>query len=281
MSQIDEVKKLRKLCGAGFNDCLSALKEANGNIEEALEILRVKGISKASKKMSRDASEGVIAISGDNDQTSIIEVNCETDFVAKNEDFIKFTKELSEANNILESDLDKLKSYKMSNNKSVEDNIVALISKIGEKITIGRLKTLKSSGSKNYSYHHTVVKDNLSKLGVIVNLKFKKETNEINLFGKQLSMHIAALDPIALDTSLIDQDLLKKEKELIEKELKNSNKPKEIIEKISLGKIKKFKEDNSLMSQNWVMDPNQTVEKVLKNIDKDLKIIDFVRFKIG
>ena len=281
MSQIDEVKKLRKICGAGFNDCFAALKEASGDIEKDLEILRVKGISKASKKMSRTAGEGVIAITGDKDKTSIIEVNCETDFVAKNEDFINYVKELSEINNKLSSDENKLKSFKMKNNKTVDENTVALISKIGEKITIGRSKTLNSTNCKNFSYHHTVVRDNLSKLGVIVSLKFSKETDEINLFGKQLSMHIAASDPLALDPSQIKQDLINKEKMLIEEELNNSEKPKNILEKIVLGRLNKFKEENALSTQNWVMDPKQKVDKVMKSVDKELKIIDFVRFKIG
>ncbi len=281
MSQIDEVKKLRKICGAGFNDCFAALKEASGDIEKALEILRVKGISKASKKMSRTAGEGVIAITGDKDKTSIIEVNCETDFVAKNEDFINYVKELSEINNKLSSDENKLKSFKMKNNKTVDENTVALISKIGEKITIGRSKTLNSTNCKNFSYHHTVVRDNLSKLGVIVSLKFSKETDEINLFGKQLSMHIAASDPLALDPSQIKQDLINKEKMLIEEELNNSEKPKNILEKIVLGRLNKFKEENALSTQNWVMDPKQKVDKVMKSVDKELKIVDFVRFKIG
>ena len=281
MSQIDEVKKLRKLCGAGFNDCSSALKESGGDIEKALEILRIKGISKASKKMSRTAGEGVIAITGNKDKTSIIEVNCETDFVAKNEDFINFVKELSEINNNLNSDENKLKSFKMKNNKTVDENTVALISKIGEKITIGRSKTLNNPNCKNFFYHHTVVRDNLSKLGVIVSIKFSKETDEINLFGKQISMHIAASDPLAIDSSMINQELINKEKTLIEEELNNSDKPKNIVEKIALGRLNKFKEENALLTQNWVMDPKQKVDKVMKSIDKELKIIDFVRFKIG
>ena len=206
MSQIDEVKKLRKLCGAGFNDCAAALKESGGDIEKALEILRVKGISKASKKMSRIAGEGVVAISGNQEKTSMIEVNCETDFVAKNEDFISFVKEISEINNNLNSEENKLKSHKMKNNKTIDENIVALISKIGEKITIGRSKTLSYPNCKNFFYHHTVVRDNLSKLGVIVCIKFPKETDEIKLFGKQISMHIAASDPLALKSSQINQD---------------------------------------------------------------------------
>ena len=281
MSQIDEVKKLRKLCGAGFNDCSSALKESGGDIEKALEILRVKGISKASKKMSRTAGEGVIAITGNKDKTSIIEVNCETDFVAKNEDFINFVKELSEINNNLNSDENKLKSFKMKNNKTVDENTVALISKIGEKITIGRSKTLNNPNCKNFFYHHTVVRDNLSKLGVIVSIKFSKETDEINLFGKQISMHIAASDPLALDSSTINQELINKEKTLIEEELNNSEKPKNIVEKIALGRLNKYKEENALLTQNWVMDPKKKVDEVIKSIDRELKIVDFVRFKIG
>ena len=281
MSQIDEVKKLRKLCGAGFNDCSSALKESGGDIEKALEILRVKGISKASKKMSRTAGEGVIAITGNKDKTSIIEVNCETDFVAKNEDFINFVKELSEINNNLNSDENKLKSFKMKNNKTVDENTVALISKIGEKITIGRSKTLNNPNCKNFFYHHTVVRDNLSKLGVIVSIKFSKETDEINLFGKQISMHIAASDPLALDSSTINQELINKEKTLIAEELNNSEKPKNIVEKISLGRLNKYKEENALLTQNWVMDPKKKVDEVIKSIDRELKIVDFVRFKIG
>ncbi len=281
MSQIDEVKKLRKLCGAGFNDCSSALKESGGDIEKALEILRVKGISKASKKMSRTAGEGVIAITGNKDKTSIIEVNCETDFVAKNEDFINFVKELSEINNNLNSDENKLKSFKMKNNKTVDENTVALISKIGEKITIGRSKTLNNPNCKNFFYHHTVVRDNLSKLGVIVSIKFSKETDEINLFGKQISMHIAASDPLALDSSTINQELINKEKTLIKEELNNSEKPKNIVEKIALGRLNKYKEENALLTQNWVMDPKKKVDEVIKSIDRELKIVDFVRFKIG
>ena len=142
MSDIENIKKLRQSTGAGFKDCNAALKEANGDINKAAEILRVKGIAKASKKMSRDAKEGVIVVSGDIKKMSLIEVNCETDFVAKNEDFINFVKELSEINNHCSSDLEQLNKSKMSNEKTVEDSLVNLIAKIGEKITIGKQKTL-------------------------------------------------------------------------------------------------------------------------------------------
>ena len=142
MSDIEKVKKLREATGAGFKDCNLAIKDSGGDLDKAVEILRVKGISKASKKMSRDAREGVVAISGDEKKTSVIEVNCETDFVAKNEDFINFVKELSILNNENNSDVDRLKKIKMKNGATVEENLVALIAKIGEKITIGKTKTI-------------------------------------------------------------------------------------------------------------------------------------------
>ena len=192
MSDIEKVKQLRQSTGAGFKDCNAALKESNGNLEKAVEILRVKGIAKASKKMSRDAKEGVVVVSGDSNKTSIIEVNCETDFVAKNDDFISFVKELSELNNDHDSDLEKLNITNMENGKTVNDSLVALIAKIGEKITIGRSKTVQNQNSKNYTYQHSIVKDNVSKLAVIVSLKTTKTSEEVEVFGKQLSMHIAA-----------------------------------------------------------------------------------------
>ena len=257
MSEIDKIKNLRQSTGAGFKDCNLALKEADGDLNKAAEILRVKGIAKASKKMSRDAKEGVIVITGDKKKTSLIEVNCETDFVAKNEDFINFVKELSEINNSCSSNLESLNNSNMSNGKLVSDNLVALIAKIGEKITIGKSITLNSSNSQNFIYQHSVIKDNVSKLGVIVSLETNENNDQINTFGKQLSMHIAASNPLALNSNDLKKEIIEKEQELIAKELKSSGKPEEIVKKISLGKINKFKEENSLMTQDWVMEPKK------------------------
>tara|TARA_Y100000591_G_scaffold331256_1_gene364585 strand:+ start:1721 stop:2572 length:852 start_codon:yes stop_codon:yes gene_type:complete len=282
MSDIDKIKKLRQSTGAGFKDCNSALKESGGDLEKAAEILRIKGIAKASKKMSRDAKEGVIVISGDEKKTSLIEVNCETDFVAKNEDFIKFVKELSDLNNNCSSKSNELENSKMSNGKTVKDNLVALIAKIGEKITIGRTQTIENSNSKNFVYQHTVIKDNVSKLGVIVSLETSEKNEEVNQFGKQLSMHIAASNPLALNSNDIQKELIDKEQKLIAEELKNSGKPEEIAKKISLGKINKFKEENSLMTQYWVMEPKKKVKDILSEIKiPNLKIKEFARLKIG
>ena len=232
--------------------------------------------------MSREAKEGVVAISGDEKKTSIIEVNCETDFVAKNDDFINFVKELSELNNQTNSNIEKLKSSKMKNGFSVNDALVALIAKIGEKITIGQAKTISNSSSINCQYLHTVVKDNLAKLAVVVSLETKENSETIKIFGKQLSMHIAASNPLALDSSSIEKSIINKEQELITEELKNSGKPEDIAKKISLGKMNKFKEENALLTQAWVMEPKKKVQDVLKELAiNDLKIKEFSRIKIG
>jgi elongation factor Ts len=282
MSDIEKVKQLREATGAGFKDCNLAIKESGGDLDKAVEILRVKGISKASKKMSRDAKEGVIATSGDENKISVIEINCETDFVAKNDDFVSFAKELSELNNQNSSNLEKLNKSKMTNGETVEDSLVALIAKMGEKITLGKAKTFNQLGSINFNYLHTVVKDNLSKLSVIISLETSNDSEDVKAFGKQLSMHIAASNPLALSSDLIDKDLLQKEQELVAEELKNSGKPEEIAQKISQGKMNKFKEENSLLTQAWVMEPKKKVQDIVKDLNiPDLKINDFFRIKIG
>ena len=282
MSDIEKVKQLRKSTGAGFKDCNAALKESNGNLDKAAEILRIKGIAKASKKMTRDAKEGVIVVSGDAKKTSLIEINCETDFVAKNDDFIIFAKEIGEINNICLSDLNKLNKSRMNNGKTVDENLVSLIAKIGEKITIGRMKTLDSSNSLIFSYQHSLIKDNVSKLGVAVSLEADQVNDNIKQFGKQLSMHIAASNPLALNPEDIKKEIIDKEQELISEELKSSGKPDEIVKKISLGKLSKFKEDNSLMTQNWVMEPKKKVKDIIQEMNMpSLKINTFKRLKVG
>ena len=282
MSDVEKIKKLRQSTGAGFKDCNLALKESAGDLDKAVEILRVKGIAKASKKMSRNANEGVILLSGDDKKTSLLEVNCETDFVAKNDNFIAFVKELSDLNNLNSSDLEKLKNSMMQNNKTVEENLVSLIAKIGEKITIGRAKTISHENSKNYTYQHSIIKDNVSKLGVIVSIENIEKSDIINPFGKQLAMHVAASNPIALTSDLIPIEIIDKEQNLITEELKNSGKPDEIAKKISLGKINKFKDDNSLMTQDWVMEPKKKVKEIISELSSQkINILEFIRLKIG
>ena len=282
MSDLEKIKQLRLSTGAGFQDCGTAIDEANGDLDKAAEILRIKGISKASKKMSRVAKEGVVAVSGNEKKKSLIEINCETDFVAKNDVFINFVKEVSELNDLVYSDIEKLKNSKMKNSKTVNENLVALISKMGEKITIGRSKTFNHNGSKNFNYLHTIVKDNLSKLAVLVSIETKNDSDNLKTFGKQLSMHIAASSPLAVEANSIKKEVVEKEITLISKELISTGKPENIIKKISTGKINKFMKDNAILSQPWVMEPKKNVQDIIKELNiTDLKIKDFYRLKIG
>ena len=279
-----DVNKLRKSTGAGMMDCKKALEESQGDFDKAIEVLRKKGQKVAANRADRDSSEGVVLakVNADNTSGIIISLNCETDFVAKNDDFINFVKELSDLNNQNDSNIENLKKEKMKNGETVENNLIALIAKIGEKITIGKTITISNSSSINYQYLHTVVKDNLAKLAVIVSLETKDNSDTVKTFGKQLSMHIAASNPLALESNQIDKAIIDKEQELVTEELKNSGKPEDIAKKISLGKMNKFKEENSLLTQSWVMEPKKKVQDVLKELAiNDLKIKEFSRIKIG
>ena len=283
MSDLNKVKELRKATGAGFKDCNNALKESNGDIEKSIEILRVKGISKATKKMNRVAKEGIVAVFEDDKKASMIEVNCETDFVAKNNDFINFVNEVSKINNDVSSDIEKLRVCKMDTGKTVDETLINLISKIGEKITLGRSKTFVNESGKNFIYLHSVIKDKLAKLAVIASINYDKNSDlDILTFGKQLSMHIAASNPLAIKKEGIDENILGKEKELIKEELKNSEKPKEIVDKIASGKLKKFLDENCLLTQKWVMDPEKKVADIINDFGNNkVEINEFYRLKIG
>ena len=170
----------------------------------------------------------------------------------------------------------------MQNEKTVNENLVAMIAKVGEKITIGRAKTIENTNTKNFSYQHSIVKNNVSKLGVIVSLENNEQSDKVNSFGKQLAMHIAASNPIALTSDKIQKEIIDKEQELISEELKNSGKTDEIAKKISLGKLNKFKEENSLMTQDWVMEPKKKVKEIISEIsNKGINIKEFIRLKIG
>ena len=279
---LDNIKKLREMTGVGFKDCKLALDDSNGDIDKSIEFLRKKGIAKASKKMSRTASEGLALVKEDKGEISIIEINSETDFVAKNKDFISFCKELSDINFSLKGDLDKIKETKMKNSLSVKDNLVALIAKIGEKITIRRTKFFDNKTGLNFSYVHSAIEKNIGKIVSVVKLDGveKGKNDEI---GIKLSMHIAASNPLAIDKEGINKEIIDKELEIIKAEILNSGKPAEMADKISTGKISKFINDNTLLNQIWIMDPKKKVIDILKenNLDKELKILDFVRFKVG
>ena len=278
---LDNIKKLRELTGVGFKDCKLALDETGGDVEKSIEFLRKKGIAKASKKMSRTASEGLVLVNEIKGEISLIEVNSETDFVAKNEDFIKFCKELSDLNFLVKGNLNDLNNMKMKNEITVKDNLVNLIAKIGEKITIRRSQFFDNKIGKNFFYVHSSLEKNIGKIISIVKIDGVNENNKD--IGAKIAMHIAASNPLAIDKSEIDKKIVDKELEIIKEEIKNSGKPNEMVEKISKGKIAKFLNDNSLINQLWIMDPKKKVSDILKenSSQSEIKIIDFVKFKVG
>jgi|TARA_B100001059_G_scaffold152364_1_gene152095 elongation factor Ts len=279
---LDNIKKLREMTGVGFKDCKIALDETKGDIEKSIEFLRKKGIAKASKKMSRTATEGLALIKEEKGEISIIEINSETDFVAKNKDFINFCKELSNINFQCKGNLDKINESKMSNGNLVKDSLVNLIAKIGEKITIRRTNFFDNITGSNYCYVHSAVEKNIGKIISMVKLNVvnKEKNNEI---GMKIAMHIAASNPLAIEKEGIDKKLVDKELEIIKAELTNSGKQVEMIEKISKGKLSKFLNDNSLLSQLWIMDPKKKVSEILKenSLNEEIKVLDFVKYKVG
>ncbi len=279
---LDNIKKLREMTGVGFKDCKLALDESKGSIEKSIEFLRKKGIAKASKKMSRTASEGLALVKEKEGKISIIEINSETDFVAKNQDFINFCKELSEINFITKSDLNKLNETKMSNGLLVKDNLVNLIAKIGEKITIRRANYFDNSNGMNFFYVHSAIEKGIGKIISVVKIDGVKKGSNDDI-GTKVAMHIAASNPLAIDKDNIDQIIIDKELEIIKAEITNTGKPADMAEKISKGKIMKFLNDNSLLNQLWIMDPKKKVSDILKenSLDKQLKIIEYIRYKVG
>ena len=276
------IKKLRQITGVGFKDCKLAIDQNNGDIEKSIEFLRKKGIAKASKKMSRTASEGLALVKEQDNKVSIIEINSETDFVAKNKDFISFCKELSEINFSNLGNLDKLNNFKMSNGRSVKDSLISLIAKIGEKITIRRANYFDNKKGLNFFYVHSAIEKNIGKIISVVQLDgIVKGKNED--VGNKIAMHIAASNPLAIERDGIKKEIIDKELEIIKAEITNSGKPSEMAEKISKGKIAKFINDNTLLNQIWIMDPKKKVSDILKEnkIEKELKILNFIRYKVG
>ena len=277
---LDNIKKLREMTGVGFKDCKAALDETNGDIEKSVEFLRKKGIAKASKKMSRTATEGLVLVKENEGNISLIEINSETDFVAKNQDFILFCKELSEISFLSKGNIEKLNGSKMKSGLTVKDSLVNLIAKIGEKISIRRTKYFDNNKGTNFFYVHSAIEKNIGKIIAVVKISGLEKNDQL---GTKVAMHIAASNPLAIQKENIDKKIVEKELEIIKAEISNSGKPDEMIDKISKGKISKFLNDNSLLDQIWIMDPKKKVIDILKESskDKDLIVIDFIKYKVG
>ena len=272
---LESVKKLREITGVGFKDCKLAIDETGGDLDKAIEFLRKKGIAKASNKMSRTASEGLCLVEEKSGEVSLLEINSETDFVAKNNEFISFCKEVSEINFKNKADLSEINKSIMKNNLAVEINLIDLIAKIGEKITIRRANFFDNKDGENSFYIHGAIEPKIGKIVSIV----KISKNNSSDTGKKIAMHISAMSPISLEEKDLDKKIIDKEMEIIKAELSNSGKQPEIVEKISKGKINKFISDNTLVNQIWIMDSKKKVSDILK--ENDIKILDFIRYKVG
>ena len=280
---LKKVKQLREITGVGFKDCKNAIDKTKGDIEKSIEFLRKQGIAKASKRMERIAAEGLICISEEDNNFSMIEINSETDFVAKNNEFINFVENVSKVALKKDGKMQSILISEMINKKKVKDNLVELISKIGEKITLRRSAFVGKDKSINFSYIHGSIKKNIGRLGVLLSLETTKTKDNITDLGKQIAMQVAASSPLAIDKNDLDTNILKKEKEIISEELKNTGKNTNIIDKIATGKLNKFIAENTLLNQEWIMEPKKKVRDVIKEVAGKEKIIikKFIRFKVG
>ena len=282
----EDIKKLRDKTGAGMMDCKKALDETN-DIDKAIDWLRKKGINTAQKKSERSATDGLITIKIVNNTGVILEINSETDFVAKNENFQEFCETISslcaknnihDLNNLLDSTFDN------SGNK-VKDELTNLISKLGENIVIKRLEIINDENLKLQKYLHNSVSENSGKLGVLLSFSVKEDNVKVSELSKQICMHIAATEPKSIDIDSLDSSLVSKEKDIYKDQLKSSGKPDNIIEKIIEGKIKKFYEDVCLLEQPFVIDNKIKIKDVIsefnKNNNLDLTIKNYFIFKLG
>ena len=279
-----KVKELRELTGAGIQDCKTALSENNYDIEKSIEYLRKKGITKAAKKSSRDAAEGLAVIASTNSKACILEVNSETDFVAKNKEFINFCSEISKTALSNNFNLENLLNAKI-NNSLIKDELVNLIAKIGENIKIRRIGYLENTNGIVANYIHNQQNESMGKIGVIISIDCQNKNKEVLDFSRKICMHIAALSPMSLGEKDLSLDFINKEKEILKEELKNQGKKDDMIDKILVGKLKKVISDNTLMGQKWIHNQDITVEQAVIDFGKEIKqnliIKSFIKYKVG
>ena len=281
------IKELREKSGAGMMDCKKALDESGGNVEKAIEWLRKKGINTAQKKSSRSASDGLITVKIDDNRGVIMEVNAETDFVARNENFQKFCDELAitALKNEAENVENLLNCTFLDSNQKVKENLTNLISKLGENIVIRKLKYMNDKLGSFEKYLHNSINLNSGKIGVLMSFKSNQKTEKVKDFSKNLCMHIAATDPKSFDIESLDKKLVDKERSIYTEQLKSSNKPDDIIEKIVDGKIKKFYQEVCLLEQMFVMDNKIKIYDCIAEFNKEnnenFEITNFVIFKLG
>jgi elongation factor Ts len=279
------VKELREKTGVGMMDCKTALNETNGDMEAAIDWLRTKGLAKAAKKAGRVAVEGLIAVAGSGDRAAMIELNSETDFVARNEQFQALAKSVAEAALNTDGKVDSVLKAPLAGASPVEAAITAAVATIGENMTLRRAAVLSVESGVVASYVHAAISSGLGKIGVLVGLKSSGDKAKLAALGRQLAMHVAAASPLAVDASRIDPDTLARERAIFAEQARESGKPDSIIEKMVEGRLRKFYEESTLLKQAFVVDSERTVETVLKEAAKDvggaIEVTEFVVFRLG
>ncbi|EIM78167.1 elongation factor Ts [Nitratireductor aquibiodomus RA22] len=280
------VKELREKSGAGMMDCKTALTENNGDMEAAMDWLRKKGIAKADKKAGRTAAEGLIGVASDANSAVVVEVNSETDFVARNDAFQALVSNIATVALGTDGSIDAVSSATYpATGKSVADTVKDAIGTIGENMTLRRSAKLSVENGAVASYVHNAVTDGLGKLGVLVAIETTGNADAARAFGRQVAMHVAATNPLALTEADVDPAAVAREKEIFSDQARQSGKPENIIEKMVEGRLRKFFEEVVLLKQAFVMNPDLTVEKALAEAEKEIgapaKIVGFVRFALG
>ncbi len=280
------VKDLREKTGAGMMDCKAALTETGGDMEQAVDWLRTKGLAKAAKKAGRVAADGLIGLATEDTKGALVEVNSETDFVARNEQFQTLVAEIAKLALQTGADLDKLAqaSYP-GTKKTVDEQIKELIATIGENMSLRRAAAISVEEGVVASYMHSAVGPNLGKIGVLVAMESKGDKEKLAALGRQIAMHVAASSPMAVTPEELDRQAIERERAIFAEQARESGKPENIIEKMVEGRLRKFYEEVVLLSQAYVIDPDQTVAKALKAAEADvgapIKVVGFVRFALG
>ncbi|MCP5081923.1 MAG: elongation factor Ts [Alphaproteobacteria bacterium] len=280
------VKALRDNSGAGMMDCKQALKENNGDMEAAIDWLRTKGIAKAEKKAGRTAAEGLVGVATSGTTGAVVEVNSETDFVARNDQFQGLVRGIAELGLGAGGDVDALKAMDYPGaGKSVADHLTNLIGTIGENMSVRRTASLSVSNGVVATYVHNQAADGLGKIGVLVALESDGDAGKLSALGKQVAMHVAATNPLAATTDELDQAVVERERAVLAEQARESGKPEAVIEKMIDGRMRKFYEEVVLLAQTFVIDGENTVEKALKNAEADvggaIALKGFVRYALG
>ncbi len=279
-----QVKELRELTGAGMMDCKTALAETNGDIEAAVDWLRAKGIAKADKKAGRTAAEGLVGVAASGNKAVVVEVNSETDFVARNDAFQELVRKIAGAALTTNGSTDAVASATVDG-KSVTEVTKDAVATIGENISFRRSAALEVSQGVVATYIHNGVADGLGKLGVLVAIETAGDVEAANAFGRQVAMHVAAINPLALTAEDVDPAAAEREKAIFIEQARESGKPDNIIEKMIEGRMRKFYEEVVLLSQSFVINPDLTVAAALKDAEKTIgapaKITAFARIALG